>query len=287
MKTIATVFTCHNRVKKTYKCLKSLSESIKDIADDYRVIVYVCDDGSTDGTVEMLRSFSSLDIRIASGTGNLFWAKGMRKAIDVAERDNPDYYLFINDDVEFYHDFIRILLNNYEKNRCAIVGCTLDDKEQECSYGGFTWDNKSLYFRKNYRRVKPESADRSCKWANWNCILLPAGLYNRVGKIDDYYEHGFADYDYSNRIIKSGERMIVADKYVGICNRNKKEGTYLDNSLPIKERFRLMHKKTGRPPKSCWHYASKFFGITAPLVFIEPYLYVLVTSSPMFKLIRH
>ena len=54
------------------------------------------DDNSTDGTYEALEDLkrSGMTIDVLRGTGNLFWAGGMRKGIAYAkENTNSDYYL--------------------------------------------------------------------------------------------------------------------------------------------------------------------------------------------------
>ena len=287
---LAVVFTCHNRKEKTKKCLDSLYSCFDKEKTNKKSIVIICDDGSDDGTEEMILSYKDkMNIDLIVGDGDLFWARGMAKAMETAEKNDPAFYLMINDDVEFYSDMVGIMMKNYAKHNetmCAIVGCTQNRNKTECSYGGFGWDSKGLIIQKNYRRLLPENFNEICKWANWNCFLIPRELYAKIGKIDDYYEHSFADYDYSNRIIKNGYSMYVADEYVGICDRNPKEGTYLDNSISLVQRFKLLHKRTARPAKSCWYYAKKFYGVFAIKAFLEPYVYILVTSSPIYKWIR-
>ena len=286
---IAIVLTCHNRKEKTKRCLETIiNSSTRSV--EYKYKIFICDDGSDDGTREMIMSFMrEMDIELIEGNGDLFWARGMAKAIEMAEKFNPDFYLMINDDVDFYPQMIEIMLRNYQKHDdtyCAIVGCTQSSDKSDCSYGGFGWDSNGLIIQKNYRRLLPMDSGILCKWANWNCFLLPKQLYQAVGKIDSYYEHSFADYDYSNRIIRNGYRMFVADEYIGTCDRNPKENTYLDNTLPINKRLKLLHKRTARPPKSCWYYARKFYGPFSIVKFLEPYFYILVTSTPIFKKLR-
>ena len=275
---------------KTLACLESIRKGLETLGKEYCVSIFVCDDGSTDGTREALANYSGLSISIIDGDGNLFWAKGMAKALAVAEKVNPDFYLLVNDDVVFFPNMLSIMLESYSERRdrmCAIVGCTLNNEKTCCSYGGFCWDNKSILLKKNYRRVLPTDSKRDCKWANWNCFLLTKELYYAVGKIDDFYEHSFADYDYSNRIIRKGFHMVVANQYIGTCNRNPIAGTYLDKTLPFKKRCSLIHKRTARPYRSSWHYAKKFYGIFAPLYFLQPYFYVTVTSSCLFKSLKN
>ena len=289
MKKIAIIFTCHNRKEKTLVCLSSIKANLSTLDPDYHVSVFICDDGSTDGTREALVAYRELPISIIDGDGNLFWAKGMAKAMIVAETSNPDFYLFINDDVLFSPNMLSIMLKTFFDNKdrlSAVVGCTQYHDCELCSYGGYDWDNNGFLFKNNFRRVQPDDDIRECKLANWNCFLLPKELYSIIGKIDDYYEHSFADYDYSNRIIRAGYHMVITDKYIGRCDRNTIKGTFLDNSLSLKTRFFLIHKRTARPPRSSWHYATKFYGLFAPLFFLQPYFYVLITSLPVFKNLR-
>lgn len=44
-----------------------------------RLCVYLTDDGSTDGTTEMLRE-KYPQVKVVSGNGNLFWDRGMHAA---------------------------------------------------------------------------------------------------------------------------------------------------------------------------------------------------------------
>lgn len=80
---ITVIFTCFNRREKTLQCIKSLSGGNKDIAFQYVIV----DDNSTDGTYEALEDLkrSGMTIDVLRGTGNLFWAGGMRKGIAYAK----------------------------------------------------------------------------------------------------------------------------------------------------------------------------------------------------------
>ena len=90
---IAAILTCFNRKEKTRKCLESLFRILPDCD------VYITDDGSTDGTNEMLHKYFP-QVYVVSGNGNLFWSRGMYTAWKEAVKGNYEYYLWLNDDIE-------------------------------------------------------------------------------------------------------------------------------------------------------------------------------------------
>lgn len=112
-------------------------------------------------------------------------------------------------------------------------------------------------------------------------LFFATSLYNEIGRIDSYYEHGSADFDYSKRIVDAGAPIYVADKYIGFCSRNSAKGKWTDTSMPMRERIKAMHKKNGLPPKSQWYFCKKMYGNYAVWYFIRPYLSII--KSSVFK----
>lgn len=97
-KRIAIIMTCFNRKEKTLKCLGSL------LADsEHNLQVYMVDDGSTDGTGDAVK-VSFPQVNVIRGDGNLFWNRGMHMAFSKAVEVGYDFYLWVNDDVEFDED---------------------------------------------------------------------------------------------------------------------------------------------------------------------------------------
>ena len=73
---IATLATCHNRIEFTRSSLTSLYNQI----DNQKIFSFthiIVDDGSTDGTLDMI-SKEFPEVRVIKGDGNLYWAGGMR-----------------------------------------------------------------------------------------------------------------------------------------------------------------------------------------------------------------
>lgn len=275
--TITAVLTCHNRKEKTLNCVSKLLLSAERIKDKLDFHIVVCDDNSYDGTREALMS-QYPSIIVVQGNGELFWARGMATAMKAAEKIRTDFFLMVNDDVDFDLDVLSVMLNDFERandSLCAIVGSTHDSNGNH-SYGGIHWNGKAI--GEISEHIVPNGELQLCEQTNWNCFMIPVGLYNLIGKIDDFYEHSAADYDYSNRITKAGYKIYVASKYIGCCNRNSKQNTWMDTSLSFKQRWQLLHKKTGIPFRSNWHYCRKYYGVFAGYAFMKPYIGLLLSS---------
>lgn len=275
---ISIIMTCFNRAEKTKNCIDTLLKSFSDCSIEIESQFFVCNDGSTDDTSIVLNSYGSL-VKEIQGTGKLFWARGMACALAEAEKYTTDFYLMVNDDVEFLPNAMQIMIDSYRQcsdKSTTIVGATLDGTRSMCTYGGYVWNGKAI--GKQIVPVLPGQNDGFCNTANWNCVLIPVNVYETVGTIDTVYEHSFADFDYSNRIVSHGFAMRVAYDYIGICERNQNRGTWRDSSLPISKRFKLLNRPNGFPPKSSWHYAKKYYGVAAPYMFIRPYISILASG---------
>ena len=277
---IVAVLTCFNRKEKTLKCINSLKNQIEIQHKKVNLDIVICDDGSTDGTQRTI-NLKHPDVKFVQGTGDLFWARGMAYAMKAAEQYKPDFYLMINDDVEFEANMLETMLRSYESTKqgmCAVVGSTRDKYTGELTYGGAWWNGKVI--KEETTMIQPTYPCQECNLSNWNCFLIPYSLYKEVGPIDSYYEHSRADYDYSLRIIKEGYKVYVASDFIGYCSRNSTKNTWQDTSIPILQRVKALHHRTGMPVKSSWHYYKKFYGIGSIYKLIWPYFYILKTSLP-------
>ena len=101
---MAAVVPVFNRLETT----RTFVEAFRRLDYSNRILV-ICDDGSTDGTGEYLRSQS--DVITVQGDGNLWWSGGTNAAIAAAMKHQPDYILTINDDSIFSPDYLTHLVN--------------------------------------------------------------------------------------------------------------------------------------------------------------------------------
>ena len=231
---IAIIVTCHNRRAATINCLVRLLSELND--DDG---VYIVDDGSEDGTTEAIRGLHNLRLHIIPGDGTLFWAKGMRKAWEaaIAERQDWDGYLWLNDDTKLRSDAIAKILvaNNGEK---IVIG-ELENAKGEIVYG-----------------TRPGGLFTG------NCVLVPRTVYERLGMICGDYSHAWADSDYAMMAKRAGIGVVsagVVGKAEGHPNRPSLKG------LSLKDRMALLRHPKGWNVHDLWLYRSRNWGYVAAI----------------------
>lgn len=264
----------------TLRCIGSLYNQDIVKNEEVNLKIFLCDDGSTDGTVTSIKQ-SFPEVNIVLGNGNLFWAKGMNLAFSKAKSYKADFYLMVNDDVNFKENMLKSLLEAYEhasnsNQDVAVVGSIQDAVTGEWTYGGKKWNKK--WFKDTKSKVYPVYPYVNCDLANWNCFLLPESLSEKVGDIENRYAHAMADYDYSIRILKVSGQIVTSGEYVGTCSRNDITGTWQDLSLPLSKRYKLLHNRTARPMNSYIHYCKVAYGHTWLYWFLLQYIWIAKTS---------
>lgn len=276
MEKVTVIFTCFNRREKTEQCMRSLSEGNQNLEFSYVVL----DDNSSDGTLKMLAQMqkNGWKITILHGDGNSYWAGGMRRAIAYAkEHTDTDYYLMVNDDVNFYPQAAEKLVADAKAakevtGRETVLVGPMCDQSGRFSYGGIRYQH-GIY----YEEVKPEDTNRSCDSFNMNCVLLLRETFMAVPNFDEHYIHSLADFDYGLTMKRRGIPLLVADYYAGICPDNDPTGGWSDRSLSRMERLRKKESIKGAPFGPWFYFLKKNFGVGQALLHgFTPYIRILL-----------
>ena len=215
------IAACHNRRELTIRAAYQVLAASDAAGVESRLIVF--DDGSTDGSADSLRKVDSR-IQILTGDGNAFWAKSMaaaeRWALENAQGWGTDYVVWINDDVDFDHDFVgRIHSVAIEHPGAVLVGAVREPDSHITSYSGL---ERAGVHPLNFRRVSPaESSVIPVQTFNGNLVWVPVTAAAAVGGIDGYFSHGLADIDYGLRCKRQNIAVLLAPGTYGECARNK------------------------------------------------------------------
>ena len=234
---IAAILTCFNRKDKTVSCLTTLYRALErynaKTEDKIRIFIFLTDDGCTDGTSSaVLDTFPDKDVNIYLGTGNLFWAGGMRLAWGQAMKQHKewDYYLLLNDDTDILEGCFDELFNaesfskeNYGQEAVVSGICCAKDDQTKMTYGGNVWTNQ---FLGKSRRLKVSDQPQLVDTTNANILLVPTFVVDKIGMFSKEYTHGVADYDYAVRARKASIPVLVTAGFAGACDNdhyNEKE----------------------------------------------------------------
>lgn len=254
---VAVLLTCYNRKEKTLSFLRSLF--CQPAYTALNADIYLLDDGSTDGTAIAVKDqFPS--INVVTGSGNLYWAGGMRAIWQHAiDQKKYDLFLLFNDDVLLKPDSIANLLNAYDataRDGVVLIGSTLSPVTNKLSYGGHRLYKEG---RAAYYAIKPdEHRSIPCQIGNANVLLVDSVTVNKIGIFSAAYTHYLADFDYTLTAVKSGLEVLLAPGYYGYCEDDHGVN-WLSTRHPLKRRIEYLYDVKGLAYKEYLHYIKKHF----------------------------
>lgn len=267
---VAVLLTCHNRVDRTTACLESLCSQSHLTTPSLQVVVV--DAGSGDGTREAVEQRFP-EVELLKRGPDLFWNGGMRVALAHAYERDPDYYLWLNDDVELDRDAVRTLLDCHlalkasRPNPAIVVGSTRDPATGKLTYGGVVRPHRWRPMR--YELVEVAHEAQRAETMNGNCVLVPREVVSRIGNLAAAYTHGMGDYDYGHRATRAGCEVWVAPDTIGACARNpsRTRAGSLDE-----HRRRATNPTSGLPPAEWFTFARRWAGPLWPVFGVSPYV---------------
>lgn len=254
---ISVLLTCYNRKQKTLNFLESLIE--QEYFKKLNVDIFLLDDGSSDGT-DAAVSAKYPFVNIVKGTGNLFWAGGMRTIWKYAKaKKDYDLFFLFNDDIILFENAFGNLIEHYmslNKEGVILVGSTLDPESNKITYGGNLFYNIK---HSNYYRAQPDDNKFvQCHSANANVLLVDKFTVEKIGMFSDEYTHYLADYDYTFTAYKNGIDVLIPPGYYAWCEDDHGLN-WLPGSTPLKKRIEYLYSPKGLAYKEYLYYIKKHF----------------------------
>lgn len=277
---IAVLITVFNRIEKTKLCLESLYAARIPIETNFTFKVFLTDDGSTDGTSDIIKSvFCDKNIEILQGSGTLYWNAGMNNSWRAAIKEGGfDGYLWLNNDSLIYPNVWEEIVSadkyahsNYSTGG-IYIGSTKDPDTQTFSYGGFIFKNK--WILKDIF-LEPNGKFQLCQAGHGNITYVSQDVVDQRGTLCDKYIHGVGDHDYTYLAYKHGFPVLVLRAYVGECENDHTVTDITLSGMNLKERIAYVKKPLGYNLNNTLLFQKRCFPHRYPFVWLTSYFRLL------------
>jgi GT2 family glycosyltransferase len=264
---IVALVATHNRREMTLRCLRSyFGQSVPDAT----LRAVIVDGGSQDGTPSAV-SAEFADADVVRGGNDLYWAGAMWTAEQRALARDPDYLLWLNDDVVLDGDALRELLATASErhDRCVVVGAMRDPRSGDVTYSGIMRPGRHPM---RVQRVRPRGETQVVDTFNGNLVLVPRAIGEVIGPIDGRYVHSGADFDYGYRAKKLGIPTVLAPGTLGQCERDGDLHPWANRGLTRRERLAILRSPKGHPFRPRGRFMRRHAGRLAPFFLARLYI---------------
>ena len=209
-----------NRKAFTQSYLEALS---KQTNSDFKTIIV--DDGSSDGTSEMVESLFP-EVILLKEQGDLWWAEATNIGVKHALRLGADYVMTLNDDTLPESDYIEKMQLWSNKKPLALLGAfAVNAENNQAVFGGEILNWKTGRFE-NVLDKLAENERKGLHQVNvfpGRGLLIPAKVFQDIGFYDSKnFPQTIADLDFTARVTNAG--------YETYCNYDAKIKIYPDES---------------------------------------------------------
>jgi GT2 family glycosyltransferase len=201
--------------------------------------IVVVNDGSTDGTEEMLTSkFPS--VHIVNGSGEWWYTRSMNEGFETAYELSPDFILTMNDDVRLPKNYVSSLLQAYDREEAECVMGSISvtmSSPQRITFSGVKsiawWRYKYTHHLPHYSQVNLDELTgvRSSKVLPGRGMLIPVELLKKLNGFDASLVQYGSDDDFCLRAAQQGANIKVSydavvhsyDTMTGVGNPSRKD----------------------------------------------------------------
>ena len=262
-KQVTIIILTWNGLAYTKRCLETLRERTR--FPEYEVVVV--DNGSTDGTVEYLKSLHWL--RLFENGSNLGFVRGNNRAL--AECDGDTDFVLLNNDTEIFQpDWLsRLQESAYSSPEVGLVGARLRRPDGMLQHAGTYMPVETFWGQQigaGEKDVNQFNADAEVEGVVFACVYLKREVYERVGPLDEDYFSYFEDSDYCLKARSQGFKVICCGSATVIHHENtstKVNGVshgemFLESQQTFKRKWQAALESSRYTSEVNWHSLLNF-----------------------------
>lgn len=188
---LAVIVPTFNRKEVTLECIRQIN------SQDCKLNIYVCDSGSSDGTVEVVHH--EPNVVVIDAGPHAWWSAAVNRGIEVAISNGYTAILILNDDIEFDGKLIPDLLKKHREHPRAIISPL-----QQSPTGPFL-GMRYVGWTKKMELLRDAASDTLVDTTNGCCLLVPTAVFASVGLIDEVNcPHQYGDTEFQLRARRLG-----------------------------------------------------------------------------------
>ena len=218
-KPVSIIILTWNGIEYTKKCLDTLKKHTE--YNDYKIIIV--DNGSTDGTVEYLKSLDNISLII--NPVNIGFVRGNNQAIKETDPDSD--IILLNNDTEILTSqkkWIQNLHNTaYSKQDIGIIGCRLQRPSGMLQHAGAYMPIKTFWGQ----QIGSEEMDinqypftHEVECVAFACVYIKRELINKIGVLSEDYFSYYEDTDYCLTAREAGYKTVCCGAVTIIHHEN-------------------------------------------------------------------
>ena len=207
----ALILPVRNRKDYTLAILHQLKRQIAQCSAEQVIHIVVVDDGSTDGTPELIEQ-AFADVHLLSGDGNLWWTGAIATGMQYSHQQlQTDYIVWLNDDITLSDDFISQLLTLCQSGQQKIItgGIVCAQSYPNWIVFGGVIASQPINSLQQFDQTSLIKVDT----LNGNIAVMPAQLMTDIGLPNaTRFRHYGGDYEYICRAKEAGYKVKLSNQ---------------------------------------------------------------------------